>query len=206
MDRAKIILQHPYLIKFRIQNYFFLYFYYCRVYNYIRTAGDMADFDQGERPEEKTYSEKDYTLIFCRRVNPETNEREVLLGMKKRGFGQGKWNGFGGKLEGDETIEQGTIRELQEESGIVANTIKRMGYLVFKMVESGKIMRVHVYETWDFQNEPVESEEMRPKWYTESSIPYALMWLDDPYWLPLLLQGKTFLGRYVHLISHYVLT
>jgi len=24
---------------------------------------------------------------------------QVLLGMKKRGFGEGKWNGFGGKLE-----------------------------------------------------------------------------------------------------------
>jgi hypothetical protein len=25
------------------------------------------------------------------------SKNQVLLGMKKRGFGEGKWNGFGGK-------------------------------------------------------------------------------------------------------------
>ena len=34
----------------------------------------------------------------------------VLLGMKKRGFGAGKWNGFGGKVETGETIEDGARR------------------------------------------------------------------------------------------------
>ena len=32
------------------------------------------------------------TLVFLR------EGRRVLLGMKKRGFGVGKWNGFGGKV------------------------------------------------------------------------------------------------------------
>ncbi len=34
----------------------------------------------------------------------------VLLGMKKRGFGAGKWNGFGGKVQPGETIEQAARR------------------------------------------------------------------------------------------------
>jgi 8-oxo-dGTP diphosphatase/2-hydroxy-dATP diphosphatase len=34
---------------------------------------------------------------------------QVLLGMKKRGFGEGKWNGFGGKLDLGETIEQAAL-------------------------------------------------------------------------------------------------
>jgi len=29
---------------------------------------------------------------------------EVLLGMKNRGMGKGKWNGFGGKKEPNETV------------------------------------------------------------------------------------------------------
>ncbi len=33
-------------------------------------------------------------------------EQRVLLGMKKRGFGSGKWNGFGGKVESGETLEE----------------------------------------------------------------------------------------------------
>ncbi len=34
----------------------------------------------------------------------------VLLGLKKRGFGVGRWNGFGGKVEVGESIEEGAIR------------------------------------------------------------------------------------------------
>ena len=33
------------------------------------------------------------------------DENKILLGMKKRGFGEGKWNGFGGKVNEGETIE-----------------------------------------------------------------------------------------------------
>lgn len=34
----------------------------------------------------------------------------ILLGLKKRGFGVGKWNGFGGKVEPGETIPQAAAR------------------------------------------------------------------------------------------------
>jgi hypothetical protein len=33
---------------------------------------------------------RDLTLLFIRRVSPTTGAREVLLGMKKRGFGRGE--------------------------------------------------------------------------------------------------------------------
>lgn len=38
------------------------------------------------------------------------NECNVLLGYKKRGFGQGKWNGFGGKVEHGENIKEAALR------------------------------------------------------------------------------------------------
>ena len=34
-----------------------------------------------------------------------TKGDDVLLGMKKRGFGEGLWNGFGGKVSEGETID-----------------------------------------------------------------------------------------------------
>lgn len=34
----------------------------------------------------------------------------VLLGMKKRGFGAGRWNGFGGKVQPGEAIEEAARR------------------------------------------------------------------------------------------------
>ena len=53
------------------------------------------------------------TLVM---IMDETNKR-VLLGMKKRGFGQGWWNGFGGKLQQNETTEECAVRETKEECG-----------------------------------------------------------------------------------------
>ena len=142
--------------------------------------------------------EKSYTLIFCRRETP-SGFNEILLGMKKRGFGTGKWNGFGGKIESGESAEEGAIRELEEESSLVVSgeNMLRRGYLVFNMQESQKIMKVHVYETWKWSGNEAESDEMRPQWWREDSIPFDLTWLDDKYWMPLLLESKTFVGRQV---------
>lgn len=52
--------------------------------------------------------------------------KQVLLGMKKRGFGANKYNGFGGKVEKGETILEGANRELKEEAGIVAHNITQV--------------------------------------------------------------------------------
>ena len=49
-------------------------------------------------------SRKLLTLVFI--IEPE----RILLGMKKRGFGAGWWNGFGGKVQSDETIEEAARR------------------------------------------------------------------------------------------------
>lgn len=49
---------------------------------------------------------------------------KLLLGMKKRGFGMGRWNGFGGKVEAGESIEEAAKREVFEESGLVARSVE----------------------------------------------------------------------------------
>ena len=46
------------------------------------------------------------TLVLVRDVP----QRRILLGMKKRGFGAGKWNGFGGKLEPGESVQEAAKR------------------------------------------------------------------------------------------------
>jgi 8-oxo-dGTP pyrophosphatase MutT (NUDIX family) len=45
-------------------------------------------------------------------------DAEILLGLKKVGFGQGKYGGFGGKVEAGETPEMAAVREMAEETGI----------------------------------------------------------------------------------------
>lgn len=125
------------------------------------------------------------------------NDTHILLGRKKRGFGVGYWNGFGGHVEEGETIEDAARREIQEEAGIIAGALQKHGVLNF-IVDSilPETLEVHVFSGRDFEGEPQETDEMEPRWYHRDEIPYHKMWADDCYWLPLLLQGKNFVGKF----------
>ncbi|XP_072029581.1 oxidized purine nucleoside triphosphate hydrolase-like [Amphiura filiformis] len=126
------------------------------------------------------------TLVFARQPG------KLLLGMKKRGFGEGRWNGFGGKVEKGETIEQGARREMLEESCVTVNTIEEVGRIDFEFVGEEQILEVHVFQTDDFKGQPQETEEMQPKWFDIDDIPYSKMWPDDIFWFPYLLGNKKF--------------
>ncbi len=116
--------------------------------------------------------------------------RRILLGMKKRGFGAGKWNGFGGKAEAGETIEEAALREFFEESGATATNLEKVALHDFQFEnDMSQILRVHVF-TSNVVGEPQEMEEMRPQWFDFDAIPYDQMWADDIHWLPLVLAGK----------------
>lgn len=122
---------------------------------------------------------------------------QILLGLKKRGFGKGRWNGFGGHVEDNETIEAAAKREVFEEAGIAAGELERMGTLHFGWASKpGHELEVHVFKVASFHGEPKESEEMKPQWFHVDNIPYHAMWVDDKYWLPILLVGKKFEGNF----------
>lgn len=121
---------------------------------------------------------------------------KILLGMKKRGHGAGKWNGFGGKVEEGETIEEAAVREIKEESGIKVREINKLGVIEFIYQDGSGNMEVHIFHAKEFRGSPAESEEMRPKWFDINEIPYDKMWPDDKYWLPMFLDGKNFKGKF----------
>lgn len=121
----------------------------------------------------------------------------VLLGMKKRGFGAGRWNGFGGKIKNGESIEDATRRETQEESGVEIKNLNKVGIMEFEFKENSEIVEVHVFKSTDFKGELAESEEMRPQWFYVDEIPFKEMWPDDLYWMPLFLSGKKFKGKFL---------
>jgi 8-oxo-dGTP diphosphatase/2-hydroxy-dATP diphosphatase len=121
----------------------------------------------------------------------------ILLGMKKRGFGTGRWNGFGGKVLPDETIEESLMREVEEEAGIKLKKIKKVGYMEFEFAKNGEIIEVHVFKSDSFTGAPMESEEMNPVWFHVDEIPFDKMWPDDKFWIPLFLSGKKFKGKFL---------
>lgn len=122
---------------------------------------------------------------------------KILLGMKKRGFGAGRWNGFGGKISAGESIEEAARREVKEEAGIDIKELIKMGIIEFEFHGNPEILEVHIFKATQFEGDPAESEEMKPNWFTVKKIPYDNMWPDDKYWIPLFINGSKFKGKFL---------
>lgn len=138
---------------------------------------------------------KDGTLCFVLDGGP---PERVLLGYKKGGFGAGKIDGFGGKVEPGETIAEAAARELLEESSIAAaaDQLEYVALLDFCFPARPEWSQlVHAFVTRHWSGTPTESDEMIPQWYSVADIPYARMWGDSLYWLPLVLSGKRLRAR-----------
>ena len=125
-----------------------------------------------------------------------TKDNRVLLGMKKRGFGAGRWNGFGGKVQEGETIEEAAVREMKEESSVSVTNLTEVGVLLFTFEGDPQVLEVHIFKTDAFGGEPEESEEMRPQWFDFEKVPYDDMWPDDRFWLPQVLAGREVRGAF----------
>lgn len=131
------------------------------------------------------------TLVFLIKMKDD-KIAEICLALKKRGFGANRWNGVGGKVNVErETIEEGAMRESEEEVGVRVSELKKVAELTFYFSENNDWDQVvHVYTTQTWDGEPRESEEMRPKWFPVSKIPFDEMWPDDIFWLPEVLRGN----------------
>jgi len=112
--------------------------------------------------------------------------------MKKRGFGSGKWNGYGGKVQTEENSITAAVRELEEESGLVADEkdLTQVALVRFYF-DRNPVFECSVYTIRSWQGKPVETEEMRPQWYPISSLPFVEMWAADAKWVLLILNGET---------------
>jgi len=130
------------------------------------------------------------TLMFVIR------DGEILLIEKKRGFGAGKINGPGGKIDPGESPLACAVRETREELGIEVTRARKQGELRFAMSDAPDI-ECHVYLAREYSGRPVETPEAVPLWCRLDAIPYDRMWSDDRHWLPLLIDGRGFLGHFV---------
>lgn len=139
----------------------------------------------------------DTTLCLPLRDRP---SRQVLLGLKRVGFGAGKLTGIGGKVEPGESVAAAAARELAEEVGLVAGPADlcpaaRLAFHFPHRPDWSTVM--HVFVLWSWQGTPAAGREIEPAWFDVEAIPYGRMWADTAHWLPGVLAGDRVLGRFV---------
>ncbi len=123
-------------------------------------------------------------------------DSQILLIRKKRGLGAGKINGPGGRLEPGERPLEAAIREAREEVCVEPLGVSHRGELSFQFVD-GYGLHVHVFSATGCQGHAQETDEAIPLWTPLDRIPYSEMWADDAIWLPKMLRGEAFFGRFV---------
>lgn len=130
------------------------------------------------------------TLLFVR------DGGRLLLIRKKRGLGRGLINGPGGRVDPGESPREAALRELQEELAVTAFAPSWRGEHRFQFAD-GYSMHVHVYMSDRWRGEPTETDEAVPLWVALDAIPFDEMWADDRHWMPLMLAGNRFSGRFL---------
>lgn len=117
---------------------------------------------------------------------------KVLLQKKVKGkFGEGKWNGPGGKIKMLESPKRAAIREVFEETNLKVKDLKECGMLRFED-EKRRSFSVHVFTTNNFTGQPINKGEGVLEWFPIDDIPYHEMWEDDKVWMHHLFRGKKF--------------
>lgn len=138
-------------------------------------------------------TEKLLTISYIRKGD------EVLMGLKKRGWGANKWNGFGGKLQAGETIEQAAKREIKEECNLEVLNLIPFGTIDFYFNEGDDYINIcHIFICDDYIGDIVETEEMEPRWFKTNEIPFSQMWRADSYWIPIILNNKKVKGEFLY--------
>ncbi|MGO4455504.1 8-oxo-dGTP diphosphatase [Arthrobacter sp. RAF14] len=123
---------------------------------------------------------------------------DVLLGLKRRGFGQGKVVAIGGHVEAGETPEEALQREVWEEVDVVVpqEALHKLGRVRFVFPAQPRWdMNSVVYAADRWEGEVSGSEEIAPEWHGLDALPFGRMWPDAGHWL------EEALSRAAHAVS-----
>ena len=135
---------------------------------------------------------KPMCLVFLTR-DAAGGGREVLLGLKQRGFGTGRIVGIGGHVEPGESDVQAAVRETFEETGfhVIPTQLYGAGRVIFRFpARPDWDMSVALYRATEWTGELTASDELDPQWHPVADLPTGQMWDDSRIWLPHVLRGE----------------
>ncbi len=134
-------------------------------------------------------------VVLCLPLLRGLTGTQVLLGHKQRGFGAGRVVAPGGKIEPGESPEAAAVRELFEETSLVAaaSSLEPAARVFFRFpARPAADMDCTVFLTAAFAGMAAASEELVPAWYPVGHLPLGRMWDDSAMWLGRLLAGERF--------------
>ncbi len=144
----------------------------------------------------ETLSMKLATLCYVKK-----DGRTLMMHRNKRAgdIHDGKWNGLGGKLDFGETPEEGVIREVKEESGLVIKNPSLRGILTFPAFKDEEDWYVYVFVAHEYSGEfAVESREGELKWIEDEKLFGLPLWEGEPIFLKWIEEGRFFSGKFVY--------
>ncbi|MDN5754426.1 MAG: NUDIX domain-containing protein [Arthrobacter sp.] len=134
-------------------------------------------------------------VVLCLPILNGLTGRQVLLGLKQRGFGAGHVVAPGGKIEPGESPAQAAARELHEETSVLTDpaTLEPAARVYFRFpANPAADMDCQVFLTTEFSGMAAASDELLPGWYPVGHLPLDRMWEDSPLWLDRLFRGERF--------------
>jgi 8-oxo-dGTP diphosphatase len=106
----------------------------------------------------------------------------ILLGRRIAAHGNGLLQTPGGKPDANETLAQAAIRELEEETGLRARSVREVAVQADDFPEIGKRYITYFFVTTDAEGEPENREPEKCEswdWYPLDALPGDLFAIDD---------------------------
>lgn len=116
------------------------------------------------------------TMCYLKR----DNQTLLLHRIKKqKDINGGKWIGVGGKFETGESAEECMIREIFEETGLKAHSLRLHGFVIFPGLYYGEDEGMFVYTCDDFSGQIHDCDEGILQWIDNDKISSLPMWEGD---------------------------
>ncbi|MBQ5953465.1 MAG: 8-oxo-dGTP diphosphatase [Lachnospiraceae bacterium] len=110
---------------------------------------------------------------------------------KKNDLNHDKWIGFGGKLEENESPEEGILREVREETGLCLTDLRYRGIVTFISDEAeGEYM--HLFTAEHYEGEITDCDEGEIAWIKKVDFAALPQWEGDKIFMKLLEDGEPF--------------